>query len=73
MRLMECMLPRTKDADFGREAIIVRDAESSNDRVVRLLHSPVPALRLRWLAARGPLGLMEWRSATAWKLWMRWK
>lgn len=41
----------TKDVDFDRHVIMVRDAKGGKDRVVMLPHSLVPALRLQMLAA----------------------
>ncbi|MFN8955301.1 MAG: integron integrase [Burkholderiales bacterium] len=52
MRLMEGMRLRIKDVDFERQAIIVREAKGSKDRVVMLPRSLAPALRLQLLAAR---------------------
>jgi len=52
MRLMEGMRLRIKDVDFERQAIIVREAKGSKDRVVMLPRSLAPALRLQMLAAR---------------------
>jgi integron integrase len=53
MRLMEGMRLRIKDVDFDRRVIVVREAKGDEDRVVMLLRSLVPALRIQALAARG--------------------
>jgi integron integrase len=52
MRLMEGIRLRVKDVDFDRRAVIVREAKGNKDRVVMLLHSLAPALRLQMLLAR---------------------
>jgi integron integrase len=52
MRLMEGLRLRMKDIDFDRHVIIVRQAKGNKDRVVMLLRSLVPALRLQMLASR---------------------
>jgi integron integrase len=52
MRLMEGMRLRVKDVDFDRHVIIVREAKGSQDRVVMLPRSLVPAMRQQMLAAR---------------------
>jgi integrase len=46
MRLMEGMRSRIKDVDFERQAIIVREARGSIDRMVMLPRSLAPVLRL---------------------------
>jgi integrase len=46
MRLMEGRRLRIKDVDFERQAIIVREAKGSKDRMVMLPRSLAPALRL---------------------------
>jgi integron integrase len=45
MRLMECPRLRTKDLDFNRRIIVIREAKGKKDRVVMLPQPLVPALR----------------------------
>ncbi|MBC7601996.1 MAG: integron integrase [Ramlibacter sp.] len=52
MRLMEGLRLRVKDVDFDRNAIIIREAKGSKDRVVMLPRSLATALRDQMLAAR---------------------
>jgi integron integrase len=52
MRLMEALRLRTKDADFDRSVIIVRQAKGNKDRVVMLPRSLAAPLREQALAAR---------------------
>ena len=57
MRLLECLRLRTKDVDFDRSVIVVREAKGGKDRVVMLPE-----------ALRAPLKL---QLADARKLWER--
>ncbi|GAB3777035.1 class 1 integron integrase IntI1 [Ramlibacter monticola] len=52
MRLMEALRLRTKDVDFERRVIIVREAKGNKDRVVMLPHSLEAELRAQFAAAR---------------------
>jgi integrase len=45
LRLMECLRLRTKDLDFDRKIIVVREATGKKDRVVMLPQLLAPALR----------------------------
>ncbi len=60
MRLLEALRLRTKDIDFERRAIVVREGKGAKDRVVMLPASLEPALRRQlatahalWSADRG--------------------
>lgn len=52
MRLMEGLRLRSKDVDFDRHAIVVREAKGNKDRVVILLHSLKSDLRRQLLSPR---------------------
>lgn len=52
MRLMEVLRLRTKDVDFDRQVIIVREAKGNKDRVVMLPASIAGELRAQLAAAR---------------------
>ena len=52
LRLMEGLRLRTKDIDFDRRAIVVREGKGAKDRVVMLPAALVPALRAQLRAAR---------------------
>lgn len=52
MRLMEGLRLRTKDIDFDRNVIVVRQAKGNKDRVVMLPHSLAADLRAQVQASR---------------------
>lgn len=52
MRLMEALRLRTKDVDFERQVIVVREAKGNKDRVVMLPRSLAADLRAQVGAAR---------------------
>lgn len=52
MRLLEVLRLRTKDVDFDRQVIIVREAKGNKDRVVMLPASIASELRAQLAAAR---------------------
>jgi integrase len=66
MHLMEGMRLRIKDVDFDRHVIIVRDAKGGKDRVVMLLRSLAPALRVQMLAARQAAQPARWMPCRSW-------
>jgi integrase len=45
LRLMECLSLRTKDMDFDRNVIVIRDAKNRKDRVVMLPKPAIAGLR----------------------------
>jgi integrase len=45
LRLMECLRLRTKDLDFDRKIIVIRETKEKKDRVVMLPQPLAPALR----------------------------
>lgn len=52
MRLMEALRLRTKDVDFDRNVIVIRQAKGNKDRVVMLPHSLAGDLRTQIMGAR---------------------
>ena len=52
MRLMEALCLRVKDVDFDRQAIVVREAKGSKDRVVMLPQSLATDLRVQLAIVR---------------------
>ncbi|MCE3273139.1 MAG: integron integrase [Ramlibacter sp.] len=52
MRLMEVLRLRTKDVDFDRQVIVVREAKGKKDRVVMLPASIADELRAQLASAR---------------------
>jgi integron integrase len=53
LRLMECLRLRTKDIDFDRRLIVVREAKGKKDRVVMLPQPLIAALKAQLARAHG--------------------